>query len=1122
MSSISHKATLFVAIGGSGIKSLAKLKLKIIEEYNNPENIKTQPNLPNQWKEHRFLFIDTTEKDINEYNADARHTMNNFGITSNLISDNEKIITGNIDPKKYAEDYSTNEQFSSWYPRPNDAIVGGKSSEKYNYTPKTSAIAGAGADRVNGRVIYHNAAPRIEKVIEDRLRDMIQSPSIVKMLQSTKEDYANLWIISGTNGGTGSSFTLDLAYVMRCVGDQIFTGVHKPKVCLALLAPHPYVTAPGNENIWQYPHNSFAFFKEIGFFSSTGQNGTAIPQNYKPFYVNDTFKYLTDKPFMPYDIAIMFDTQIKGEVKRLVLPNTWENVAQSLFLINCETVGDEVRNNLLANSINKTLVKVQRSSSVLFGQEWSNDISATGTTTLKVPLDKLRKYMSSRLKYDLINGLIGDRISVKSSDISDFVQILVPFISDKISTNLNFIKYFKVDFSIDSKVKDYSDVLSQWKEDLSKKTKNLEANFKSKDHDLSYLNFQKEITSMLIEKFNELTLNFGLEYVLVFIFKLDEYLAKPIDQLDIKCNWRILKENKLTFDAKKESDNSKISKFESLITEEEKLINNEKKKWLIDFQHALVTSLYFNKSLEKEGVNEGGILDHFLSSKQSCGIQIFKGYLLKINETFSNDFKLIKNELDICESEKPFELYLPPLANQTKPNSEFNQQYSMMVNLDINSDKIMRDGPNGLRNLLKSLFNLFEHAKYFDKHPHLRELVEAIQSPDQNYLFKFAVEEDINKWVYIDHAIQIYSNILVDYHFANTTNKFVQEDLKTRLNTLSKTDSEYFKSLKGAFQDKDFITLPHNQANIYKMRVYSWPHADNIPFYDLLEIGSENSFATGKNAFEFTKVTFENGISFPDYYYTDDYAKAHKENLDGVEDKPFKMLRYNPVCYMNKHFIWDDLETVKKSLGIGKGVNNVFQLAFYSSIFDLLKEIKPEYYSSIFESAVTGSSATSRVNRTNNETTNRSCIFGADNTDAWFWSSKIAIDPNTNLLKISDVNPEKFNYNNWRSMINDISNKPEYLMSVNNLKSLLPKINSEVLRVINEELLSDKYKLKLEDYMISNTGLGFIRKEEGNENTTIDPRKENFNWIGNVFDEDLNFLTEGLNEMKKNNCFNRN
>ena len=469
--SISHKATLFVAIGGSGIKSLAKLKLKIIEEYNNPENIKTQPNLPNQWKEHRFLFIDTTEKDINEYNADAKHTMNNFGITSNLISDNEKIITGNIDPKKYAEDYSTNEQFSSWYPRPNDAIVGGKSSEKYNYTPKTSAIAGAGADRVNGRVIYHNAAPRIEKVIEDRLRDMIQSPSIVKMLQSGKEDYANFWIISGTNGGTGSSFTLDLAYVMRCVGDQIFTGVHKPKVCLALLAPHPYVTAPGNENTWQYPHNSFAFFKEMGFFSSTGQNGTAIPQNYKPFYVNDTFKHLTDTPFMPYDIAIMFDTQIKGEVKRLVLPNTWENVAQSLFLINCETVGDEVRNNLLANSINKTLVKVQRSSSVLFGQEWSNDISATGTTTLKVPLDKLRKYMSSRLKYDLINGLIGDRISVKSSDISDFVQILVPFISDKISTNLNFIKYFKVDFSIDSKVKDYSDVLSKWKEDLSKRQK---------------------------------------------------------------------------------------------------------------------------------------------------------------------------------------------------------------------------------------------------------------------------------------------------------------------------------------------------------------------------------------------------------------------------------------------------------------------------------------------------------------------------------------------------------------------------------------------------------------------------------------------------------------------------
>ena len=1117
--SISHKATLFVAIGGSGIKSLAKLKMKIIEEYNKPENIKTQPNLPNQWKEHRFLFIDTTEMDINELNEDAKTRMNDFGITSNLISENEKIITGKIDPKKYADDNSTNEQFSSWYPRPNDTIVGGTSSQKYNYTQKTSAITGAGADRINGRVIYHNAAPIIEKVIEDKLNEMQQFPSVQQINNSSAS--ANIWIISGTNGGTGSSFTLDLCYVVRQVGNKVFTGTNKPKVCLALLAPHPYITAPGNEKIWQYTHNSFAFFKEMAFFNSTGQNRTANPQNYKPFYVNDTFKYLTDDPCLHYDLAIMFDTQIKGEVKRLILPNTWENVAQSLYLINCQTVGDEIRNNLLTNSLNKKLVQVQRPSSVLFGQEWSNDISATGTATLKVPLDKLRKYLSRRLRYDLIYGLIGDRITAKSSDIYDFVQILVPFIHDKISTNQNFIRNFNVEYSTDSKVKDYSDELSKWKEELSKKTKNLEANFKSKEHDLSYLNFQKEITSMLVEKFNELTLNFGLEYVDDFIFKLDDYLSKNIDQLDIKCNLRILKENKSTFEAKKESDNSKISKFESLITEEESLLKNEKKKWLIYFQNDLVTSLYYKKNLEKEGANEGGIFDHFLSSKQSCGIQIFKGYLSTINANFSKFFKEIKDELETCESDKPFELYLPPLANQTKPNSEFNQQYSMMVNLDINSDKIMRDGPNGLRNLLKSLFNLFEHAKYFDKHPHLRELVEAIQSPDQNYLFKFAVEEDINKWVKIEAAFQILSDILVDNHFANTTNKFVQEDLKTRLMTLSKTDSEYFESLKRAFQNKDFITLPHDQAQVEKIKVYSWSYKNNPEFYELLEIGNQNTFAELENPFEFSKVTFESGISFPDYIYADDYAKAHKDNLDGIEKEPFKMLRYNPVCYMNKHFIWDDLATVKKSLGIGEGVNNIFQLAFYSSIFDLLNEIKPDYYSTIIESVGVSLADTGFEEDDDAVTTNRSSIFGADNTDAWFWNAKIAQDP-TNKLIISNFTQYNFNANKWRTMINDMSNDPIFIKSINNINSFLPKINSEVLIIINQELLSEKYKLKLEDYMISNTGLGVIIKDEGKTNSTRKKRTANFNWIGNEFVDDYNFLIEGLNEMKKNNCFNRN
>lgn len=773
----------------------------------------------------------------------------------------------------------------------------------------------------------------------------------------------------------------------------------------------------------------------------------------------------------------------------------------------------------MTNSSNTKLVKVERASSVLFGQEWKNDISATGTATLKVPLDKLRRYLSSRLKYDLINGLIGDRISAKSSDIYDFVQLLVPFISEKISANQNFIKYFKVDFSTDTKAKDYSGELSTWKEELSKKTKNLEANFKSKEHDLSYLNFQNEITLMLKEKFNEDTLNFGLNYVNDFIFKLDEYLSKNIEQLDVKCQWRILKENKLTFDAKKESDNSKISKFESLLAEEESILNNEKKKWLIYFQHDLVTSLYLNKSLEKQSVNNGGILDHFRSFNQSCGIEIFNGYLSTIHGKFSKEFKEYKSDLETCESEKPFEMYLPPLANQTKPNSEFNQQYSMLVGFDMNSDKIMRDGPNGLKNLLKGLFSLTEHVEYFNKHPHLRGQIEDIQSSDPNYLFKFAVDEDINKWVKIESAFQIMSNILVERHFENPNNKFVSEHLKDRLLTLSKTDPDYFALLKRAFQNKDFITLPHNSATSENTKVYSWQKNDTA-LNNLLEIGSQNHFTEEDKPFEISKITYERGISFPDYIYADGYAKVHKDNLDGIEKESHKKLRYNPLCYMNKHFIWDDLEIVKKSLGIGKGVNNVFQLAFYSSIFDLLKEIKPDYYSSIFDSVGVSLGYTGFEEDDDTLTTNRSSIFGADNIDAWFWSSKIKIDPSTSKLQINDFTTHNFNSDKWRTVINDMSNEPLFLISVNDLKSNLPQLSSEVLRIINQELLSEKYKLKLEDYMISNTGLGLIIKEEGKANPTR-KKRTNFKWIGNEFLDDFNFLMEGLNEMKKNNFFNR-
>lgn len=278
------RPTLLIGLGGSGTKSVARLKRKIEKFYKG-----------DRFEEHRkvirFRVIDTLAYE---------RLLREDPVTCEVISRDEYFYIGGFNPGEYVNSQlALDRTLRNWWDE--------------SWLPPADTIIDQGAKRVRqlGRLAFNNIhiRPEAERRIEEDINNAIRLYEDLVNRGETRmpgEEIARaiyVYIFSGSCGGTGSGVLFDTIYIAL---KKIRELEYNPIIRLIIFMPRIFIQLArkmkgGDWLARAYEANAYAFFKELqhlitnsrDFFSKIGGRGIderIFPEKWKPnrIYLIDT------------------------------------------------------------------------------------------------------------------------------------------------------------------------------------------------------------------------------------------------------------------------------------------------------------------------------------------------------------------------------------------------------------------------------------------------------------------------------------------------------------------------------------------------------------------------------------------------------------------------------------------------------------------------------------------------------------------------------------------------------------------------------------------------------------------------------------------------------------------
>lgn len=944
---------IFIGIGGSGVKSLARLKAKIYESYTDKELFN---------KENSFIFIDTDVNDIKKIQTDSDLIRMYDG--RQIIDLNEFIPIGSTNPYNVRQNAITNKDKSGSHLKTWMILQG-----EGRYTPlQTSLTDGAGAMRMDGRTtIFKFAEGHIIPAIEKAIQKMKTVRPDLEGLDTKDVANAgiapNLWLISGSNGGTGSSMTLDILFIM----DRLYQKYLKtaPTIRLALLTPQPYVNMIQNRNLSQYPLNSFSFMWELNAMKMNADKEGMMSK----LFVNHYFDKDEDKnlsPFDPYAYVLAFDIETNLGAS-LDISDTFENVAKVLYLLSTTSAGGTV-NSHMSNRLADTTIEPSRPTgkgALLDNTEWSKSIVATGGKAIEKPNADLKNYLKSRFLYDIFAyGILGPEFNEVHSD-AEKAENVKNIIKDNILLYLNNslqvaekpnlerdivsvlsnitmspepAKGTFGGYKEDGILSTYSNTFCNGiEEELTLFSQSFEKTGQLINSKENYLN---EIKGTIRKTLNNLVCEYGLNYVKGLIYNIDFELEKNIlPNLDKT----ISEEYSADLEVALKSEIDKISynnkDYASLVVASEKWKEFKLNKFIFQLKAKILLSLckegYFDTLLSANGNSKGigPLITNFSNQK---------------NEIETDFLNLAKSFLS-KSNENPFITYFPPLSEMIggagsqsgwKRNSEFENLYSSMVSLNRDERNIKGSDMMGtpparskksgkdksiefhFEELLKSMgeYNVSYFIDFAEQNDFDRgaKSVTSFMKAVEEYLDKLIIQTDsVNDWLNKNDLGQIFKR----FEDSSPENKKLVTSFKARFNNIP------------VFYPSDAIV-----SSVYY--IYSFPNellelAKSIG-YDPDDKQKFHNLTNNKSKLEV--LAFETGHSFDTYSYFKNYANTYQEKR-----KEILSLEYG--CHIHKGFVHLDLD---KALNLVSEKTKLIEASFYDSFLEMIKEKNPSIFKQLF------------------------------------------------------------------------------------------------------------------------------------------------------------------------------
>lgn len=364
----------FIGLGGCGLKTVAQLYKKL-----HP--------LDPKGEEYLFTFIDTDEETRNALNSTAP-------ASSPIVNEDDFINLGATNPYQlYQSALNSNSEDST---RLKEWVI--EQGVRGHLTLPNQVLAkGAKAVRMIGRTAISKFKDTIISEISNKLK-VFQK---MKDADVSKTVDPNIWVFASSCGGTGSSLTLDILYIInRIFIDEM--GMHDPDVKLVLFMPQPFIDM--NRDNTHHTLNAYAYMWELNAFRLAYEEG--MGDLYGEFAAYAPNPKWTKKAFEMFSYVIPVDAESNQHYKINVEQELYPTVAEMVYYLTMGNVQSDTFSTM-SNDIRNLPKNHEKHGDTRC--PWTRPLIAYGYRSIVKANMKLEQYLETRGMYELVKyGLLGD------------------------------------------------------------------------------------------------------------------------------------------------------------------------------------------------------------------------------------------------------------------------------------------------------------------------------------------------------------------------------------------------------------------------------------------------------------------------------------------------------------------------------------------------------------------------------------------------------------------------------------------------------------------------------------------------------------------------------------------
>ena len=371
------KKTLFIGLGGCGLETVAQLSKKLAAQEN--EDTK-----------YMYLYIDTDEE------------------TRASINENEQVIDpadfinlGATNPYKVYDQASKGAVAKGNDPKYRRVLEWASTQELGHITfPNRSLADGAMAQRMVGRMGLAQNAGAIKKALTDRLA---QFQSHKDAGSRTVE--SDIWVVASSCGGTGSSLSLDVLYLINRITNEQQTK--DAFVKLVLFMPEPFIEHNKGKahEVNNHIMNGYSYLWELNAFKQRIVDGgkdifsyfSAYPWGYKAGEQYDLCRFV-----VPVDVETNRNTKIG-------MNNIYSTTAEMMYYLNVGAGARKIVSNLCNDIVKASKPSTDLTKFSDTPYKWGTWLDPYGYHVICKADLEFKEYLKTRATLEILrDGLLGE------------------------------------------------------------------------------------------------------------------------------------------------------------------------------------------------------------------------------------------------------------------------------------------------------------------------------------------------------------------------------------------------------------------------------------------------------------------------------------------------------------------------------------------------------------------------------------------------------------------------------------------------------------------------------------------------------------------------------------------